>query len=270
MSETVNSTPDALEAIVSEYETGVAEHETNDPKTWLAVRDQIETHYDELTEEQASRVEDADSDLVEHAGEVAARLAATPGESLRDLRKGTARPPEQWWWYLDVLSHVSDHYESGGKTEGSTASRLLTIVELVVLAVAIVLLAIRFLPQLQGSATPTAFPTFTPAPTSTPDPSAFDLTTATTFKAPNDVVEILLPKSWKNNDLSNPAMYSFVLGDPQNPTVEIRVWIDTLANLFGGQSGATAPTTPQDALKSISDNFKQSAPSTSGAKFSEV
>ncbi len=106
-------------------------------------------------------------------------------------------------------------------------------------------------------------------PSATLVPGAFDLSTATVFKAPADVIEILLPKAWQNVDEGRTDQYSFVLGDPSQPTVEIHVWIDTLANLFDGQ---TIPADPKAALGTISDNFKQqnSQSGSSAATVSDV
>ncbi len=253
MSDSASSTNDQLESLVAQYEAGVAEHETSDAKTWLDARGEIEKQYDELSPEQASRVETADAQLVENAGAVAAHLAGTPGGSLRDLRQANPHPPEQWWWYLDVLSHVSDHYEAAdAKPPASMAARLLTIVELVVLAVAIFLLVQRFLP-VAAPATPTPLPTVTSAPTQTLDPAAFSMTGATVFKAPNDVLEVSLPKGWQTSPASQNNAYAFYVGDVQNPNASIQLSIDTLANMVTSIIG---PDKPADSIAVLMKTYR--------------
>src|SRR5258707_959560 len=265
MTDSVPSSNDSLESFLAQYEAGVTNYETSDILSWLNARGEIENRYDELTPEQTGRLETADSELVEKAGPVAARLAATPGGSLRELRQATPHPSDQWWWYLDVLSHVSDHYEAGNeaKPPASTASRLLTIVELVVLAIAIFLLVQRLLPAASAPAS-TPIPTSTPAPTETLDPSAFDLSTATTFKAPNDVLEILLPKSWKVAPATTPGRYSFYYGNDQSPSVYIQISIAAPSELI---QAATPPATANDALTAIRNSFQSQIPP--GSKFTD-
>ena len=87
MTDTVSSSNDSLESLLAQYEAGISNYETSDIVSWLNARGEIENRYDELTPEQSSRLETADSELVESAGSVAARLAATPGSSLRELSK---------------------------------------------------------------------------------------------------------------------------------------------------------------------------------------
>jgi hypothetical protein len=270
MTDTVSSSNDSLESLLAQYEAGISNYETSDIVSWLNARGEIENRYDELTPEQSTRLENADSDLVEKAGLVAARLAATPGSSLRELRQATPHPSEQWWWYLDVLSHVSDHYESGEtKPAASTASRLLTIVELVVLAVAIFLLVQRLLPAASTPA-PTPFPTPSPAPTATLDPAAFDLSTATVYKAPNDVIEILLPKTWQPAPTNESGSYAFYYGNAQSPTAIIQISIGPLQQLSASVSQlATPPATSKDLVQAFKDSFQaQQIPP--DAKFSDI
>src|SRR5450432_117356 len=256
MSDSASSNNDQLESLVAQYEAGIAEHETSDAKTWLAARGEIESQYDALTPEQAARVEVADGELVENAGPIAAHLAGTPGGSLRDMRQASPHPPEQWWWYLDVLSHVSDHYEAAeAKPAASMTARLLTIVELVVLAVAIFLLVQRFLPP-AAPASPTLLPTVTSGPTATPNASAYDVSSAVVLKGGNDVVEIKLPKSWQASPPDQPNTFAFFVGDSQAPNASIQITVDTLSNMAQSIIGpGKTVTTIADLLKQYHDGL---------------
>src|SRR5258705_13159599 len=110
---------EALERLVEQYEQGVENRETGDAAAWLNARTEIESQWESLTDDQIERVESADGILLENAGQVASRLAASGGGSLSTQRATTPRPPEQWWWHLDVLAHVSDYYS--GEPEGAKA-----------------------------------------------------------------------------------------------------------------------------------------------------
>src|SRR5256885_14132535 len=109
MTDSVSPSNDRLESLVSQYVAGVASLE-GDAQPWLGVRSEIEGAWDQLTPEQAERVREADTALIQNAGEVASKMAASESGSLSKIRAAQAIPTDQWWWYLDVISHVSEQY----------------------------------------------------------------------------------------------------------------------------------------------------------------
>src|SRR5258708_5524342 len=272
MTDSATSTNDSLENLVAEYESGVENRQSSDVRAWLNARDEIENHWDELTPEQVGHVEDTDATLVENAGEVAARLAATEGGSLRDLRQATPHSPEQWWWYLDVLSHVSDQIGVGAAKAQPTPwySQLIVVVEWVVIAVAVFVIARNLLPQLQQQNTGSTVvnqPTPTPAPTATIDASAFDLSSATVFKAPNDVLEINLPKGWTPQPATAPGRFEFVAGEAASPTASVQVVIDDPKTLYSSFFQLTTSVAgPKEALQALGKN----APPDGSVTFSDA
>lgn len=261
MTDSVNPTNDQFENLVSQYETGVNTRE-GDAQSWLAARSELEGAWEQLSPEQAERIRQADSTLVQNAGEVASKMAASESGSLSKLRAAQSIPSDQWWWYLDVLSHVSDEYAGGGrKPESSIWSRLLTAVEVGVLIVAVVLLVRNILPQAQTTGStavlPTTGPTWTPEPTNTPNPAAFDMNTATVFKAPNDVIEIMLPGLWQSVPSSQEGNYQFSYGQGTNDATNLSVAIGEPKELYEGIMGVSSEVkTPADAL----NEFKKNAP----------
>jgi hypothetical protein len=256
---------EALERLVEQYEQGVADRETSDAATWLNARTEIESQWENLTDDQIERVESADGTLIENAGAVASRLAASGGGSLSAQRAATPRPPEQWWWYLDVLAHVSDYYAGepeGAKAPPSLFSRLLTAVEVIVLAVAIFLLGRNLVPQIFPTPAPTAFPTLTPAPTETLNAAAFDMSAATPFKSQFGVIEMLVPKGWDITPETEPGQYtiSYGQGNPDS-SATIQILIGDPKTLYEQVLGVSASVaSPQAAL----DAFKQNSPPSSG------
>jgi len=264
MTDSVNSTNDQFESLVSQYEAGVNTRE-GDAQSWLGARSELEAAWEQLAPEQAERIRQADSTLVQNAGEVASKIAASESGSLSKIRAAQSIPSDQWWWYLDVLSHVSDEYAGAGqKGTSSIWSRLLTAVEIGVLIVAVVLLVRNILPQNQtaaggsSSTLPTAGPSWTPAPTNTPNPAAFDLSTATTFKAPNDVLEIMLPGLWQSVPSSQPNVYQFAYGQGTSDETNLTVAIGTPKELYESIMGVTTDVkTPADALAEFKKNTPQ-------------
>jgi hypothetical protein len=267
MTDSTNSANDALEGLVTAYETGITNLDTGDTTTLLNNRSEIENRWSDLSTAQAQRVEDADAYLVQNSGQVASRLAAA-GTSLRELRSATPRPSEHWWWYLDVVSHVSDELAATTPSSSSVFSKIITIVELVVLAVAIFLLARNFIPQLQGNASTsntspsgssaTAFPSWTPAPTATTDPAAFDMAQATVYKSPDNVVQIKLPKGWTTTPSQTPGRIAYNFGyggDQTSPAILLQVLVDDPTVLYTSFLGlSTAPASPQAALEALKAN----------------
>jgi len=255
MTESVPSSTGDLENLVAEYVSGVENRQANDARTWLPVRDQIEAQWDSLTPEQAGRVEEADETLVENAGEVAARMAATEGGALRDLRAATPHSPEQWWWYLDVLSHVSDQIGAAPPTQPQPwYSQLVVIIEWVVIAVAVFVIVRNLIPSLaqqNTGASSAALPSSTPAPTETPDTTLFDMSTATTFKTPDGVIQMLMPKAWRFTPSTTPGNYQFAAGPDFAPTATIQAAIDDPKTLYQNFRITTPVNSPQEALAAI-------------------
>jgi hypothetical protein len=260
MSDSTNPVDNALENLVLQYEDGV-ENLDNVDLALLNTRDQIEARFSELSAEQAERIEDADAELTKNAGQVAAKLAAS-GNALRDQRKVNNRAPEQWWWYLDVLSHVSDEIGTKSGGESSNFSRIVTIVELVVLGIAILLLIPnlpnliqRIIPQASPVAA-TAFPSWTPAPAATLDPAALDFSSATLTKSATDVVEIMLPKGWKAAPETEPNRFLYSFGEETNPTASVQLVIDTPDVVYSQALGLQVP--PKDAVDAF-DQLRKTA-----------
>jgi hypothetical protein len=265
------STNDALERLVAQYEDGVANRESSDAAAWLNARSEIDAQWDSLTDKQIDRVQAADSTLIQNAGQVASRLAAAGGGALRDMRASTPRPPEQWWWYLDVLSHVSDYIspETGQPTKQPSTlfSRILTAIEVIVLIVAIFLLGRNLLPQLSLTPSPSPFPSWTPAPTATLDPQAFDLSSATTFKAQHDVLEVPVPKGWETAPETTPGEYQFSYGQGTSSSASLQVNIGDPKTFYEQIMGVTASV---DSPKAALEAFKQNTPADSQFKVGDV
>src|SRR5262249_27732003 len=214
--------------------------------------------------------EEADETLVENAGEVAARMAATEGGALRDLRAESPHSPEQWWWYLDVLSHVSDQIGAAAPTQPQPwYSQLVVIIEWGVIAVAVFVIVRNLIPSLtqQNTGTSSAsVPTSTPAPTETPDTTLFDMSTATTFKTPDGVIQMMMPKAWRFTPSATPGNYQFAAGPDFGPTATIQVAIDDPKTLYQNFRITTPVNTPQDALNAI----KAGVSPDGGFKFSDI
>ncbi len=264
MTDSVNPPSDHLETLVDQYETGV-ENREGDARSWLTARSELEAAWEQLAPEQAERVRAADSTLIQNAGEVASQIAASESGSLSSIRTAQSIPTDQWWWYLDVLSHVSDEYGAGPeKGQSSIWAKLLTAVEVVVLIIAIVLLARNILP---APATPTATvaPSWTPAPTDTPNPAAFDMSTATVFKAPNDILEIQLPGLWQNQPSQQPDVYVFTYGSGTQSETLLQVAIGTAKDLYDNVLHLTSSVdSPQAALDAFKKNNEAQASAAGG------
>jgi hypothetical protein len=70
----------------------------------LMARDKLFHLWPSLTPQQQAQVAAADQHLLSHAAEVAAELSHVT--DLGYEREQRNPLPEQWWWYLDVLSHT--------------------------------------------------------------------------------------------------------------------------------------------------------------------
>lgn len=139
--------------------------------------------------------------------------------------------------------------------------------------VAAVILAYSQISVTAQSKTPTSTPTPSPAATklssptvplaSTPaiDPDALDLSTATVYKAPNDVIEILLPKSWTAAPSSQPGLYAFYYGTEANPAIIMQLSIgkpQEIAAFIDPTSSSIATTA--DVIQAFRDTFQPQIP----------
>jgi hypothetical protein len=73
----------------------------------LMARDKLFVHWSSLTPQQQAQTAAADQLLLGHATEVVAELSRIT--DLNHERQQRNPSPEQWWWYLDVLSHTPFH-----------------------------------------------------------------------------------------------------------------------------------------------------------------
>jgi Tol biopolymer transport system component len=90
---------------------------------------------------------------------------------------------------------------------------------------------------LTPSPTEMLYLTVTRVPTETLDPSGFDLSTAVTYKSPNDIFEMSVPKAWKPEP-QDAFRYSFYYGPLNNPVAVLVVTVGTntqLENLFASR-----------------------------------
>jgi hypothetical protein len=176
-----------------------------------------------------------------------------------------------------VLAHVSDYYEeeTGAKQPSTLLSRILTVVEVVVLVIAIIMLAINapnILARFQTTATPSPIPTLTPAPTETLNPSAFDMSAATPVVGVNKVIEIMVPSGWTvspdSQAQSEPGFYQYSItyGSGTN-SARLQILIGKPQLLYGQVLNLTASfETPQAALEA----FKKSVPADSQVVLKDV
>jgi hypothetical protein len=146
---------------------------------------------------------------------------------------------------------------------------LVVIVEWVVIAVAVFVIARNVIPQLQNSTGGTSGantsalnpPTQTPAPTATVDASLYDFSTATTFKSPDGVVQISLPKGWQLTppavgSTPTPGRYEFLPGGTNGTTgapgpTNLEIVIDDPSVLYRGLNADSSVTNAQQALASV-------------------
>jgi hypothetical protein len=70
----------------------------------LLARDQLFAEWASLTPQQQAQIANADQQLLSHTAEVVAELSRMT--DLQYEREQRHPSPEQWWWYLDVLSHI--------------------------------------------------------------------------------------------------------------------------------------------------------------------
>jgi hypothetical protein len=105
------------------------------------------------------------------------------------------------------------------------------------------------------------------------DPAAFDYSKAQLYRTSNGVIEIKLPTGWKWQppDANSPVpnQYEFLVGDPQNPTVSLIIFIDTKAaiqRLYENFFAVTFdnPKNTQDLFTQALTQLKKTIPADSG------
>ncbi len=244
-----DAVPNPLDSLIEKYETGVANLDS-DVRGALETRSQLEAQSETLTDAQVQRIEDADKYLIQNAATIAPKVSHDDA---------VAHPANEWWWHLDVLSGVSDYY-GGGTTgnvpgnRGSIAARIFTVVEVVVLLVAVGLLLhnLGVQPFAPGpTPTSTPFPTDVPTAVPTINAAAFDMTTAKLYKAENDVLEIQVPAAWTTPPTNRPGVYDVAYGDVQSPSVFIEVRVNKAADFYKGIDSTGKATTPESALQAL-------------------
>jgi hypothetical protein len=70
----------------------------------LMIRDQIAELETQLSEEERQILSAADQKLIKNAKIIEQELSQFI--NLANYRKQEDIPPQKWWWYLDVLSHL--------------------------------------------------------------------------------------------------------------------------------------------------------------------
>jgi len=101
--------------------------------------------------------------------------------------------------------------------------------------------------------------------------SAFDMSKATLYKAPSDVIEMSVPPGWMLpvGDQYDPYSYTFLLGEKLDPEAYIQITLLDADAFYQEVDPAGKVKTPVDALNSIKANNSQ-ADSPSSPKFGVV
>jgi len=76
----------------------------------LMIRDQIAELETQFSAEKRQTLSEADQKLVKKAKLIEQELSQFV--NLANYRKQEDISPQQWWWYLDVLSHLPTSYSS--------------------------------------------------------------------------------------------------------------------------------------------------------------
>lgn len=76
----------------------------------LMIRDQIAELETQLSEEERQTLSAADQKLIKNAKIIEQELSQFI--NLANYRKQEDIPPQKWWWYLDVLSHLPTSFIS--------------------------------------------------------------------------------------------------------------------------------------------------------------
>lgn len=92
------------EHLLFAYEAGVQDPEISGMEhlDMLLTRSVLAKFASELTDDQKRRLAAADKILAVHAAQFYAAIARIA--NLKSWREQEHAPPEQWWWYLDVLA----------------------------------------------------------------------------------------------------------------------------------------------------------------------
>lgn len=253
------------ESLIAQYEAGVA-NPGSDLTPWLEARSHIEANSDLLTDQQAQRVGRADRALVQQADELASHVAELPSR--------TSHPNSEWWWHLDAVAPVSSYYATANppSPRAQTVSRIIdAAIVILIIGVLGYLLNQRFgflQPAAAPSSTPLPTPTSTVAPTV--NPAAFDMTSAKLFKAPGDVIEIMVPDGWQTPPSQRPNTFDFQYGDPQAPTAFLEVRINPATDFYKGIDSTGKANSPETALAALIRDNSTAQQGTAGTKFSAV
>ncbi len=280
MSDQPNVVSNPLDSLIEKYEAGVADSgsESGDVKTWLAARSEIESQRAALTEEQADRVADADQLLAQNAAQVAQRLTST------DVNE---HPNSEWWWHLGVIAAASQHgvLETAEDAAAATVqgigrfltgSNLFTVLEVIVLIVAVVFLARNLGLFAPGpTPTPTPFPTETPTITPTVNAAAFDMSAATPYKADGDVLEMSVPAGWQTTaqpPSGGQYSYAFTYGGtgPQDAPLLLQVQFSDAKALYSNIDQSGKADSPATALQALIDANSSPQPGAPTITFSKV
>ncbi|CUS04898.2 conserved protein of unknown function [Candidatus Promineifilum breve] len=102
-----------LESWLVQYETDVRFPDVSGMEhlDMLLTRSRLAAVWQELTPEQQDRLSDADQRLLYHAEQFYQAIVAVA--DLAQWRNESAASPEEWWWYLDVLTNVPQFLVTG-------------------------------------------------------------------------------------------------------------------------------------------------------------
>lgn len=102
-----------IEQWLTQYETDVRFPDVSGMEhlDMLLTRSRIAAVGQELTPEQRGRLSDADQKLLHHADQFYQAIGTVA--DLAQWRSESAASPEEWWWYLDVLTNVPQLLATG-------------------------------------------------------------------------------------------------------------------------------------------------------------
>ncbi|MBN1284152.1 MAG: hypothetical protein JXB47_02010 [Anaerolineae bacterium] len=75
----------------------------------LTVRSDLAEGHDALTVEQHLRLQRADRELLKGATRFVAAIEEFGPGGLAVYREEHPKPPEHWWWYLDIIARVAPY-----------------------------------------------------------------------------------------------------------------------------------------------------------------
>ena len=102
-----------IELWLTQYETDVRFPDVSgmEHMDMLLTRSQIDVNKANLTSEQLIRLLDADEVLYHNAERFYQAIVAVA--DLAEWRNQSAVSPEEWWWYLDVLTSIPQFSTAG-------------------------------------------------------------------------------------------------------------------------------------------------------------